>query len=503
MPTRLKGIWDNALFSVLLAAATGLLAWLSLHYDYRLDWSPEHLRGLSPASQDLLARMDGSLQVTAYVQPDSNTATRMRRLVKRYQAFKPDLHLREINPLAAPDQVREHGIQINGELIVRYQDRSQHVRPHSKTRDGPLDQYSERDFSTALQQLIARRGLKLRFLSGHGERNPSGKANHDLGDWGRLLEGRGYISEPYYSGEKLPASDGEEILVLTVPRIALRDEELEELRQYLDQGGNLLWLAEPGEQYGLEQIATWLSIRLLPGILLDGSLGDPTLVSVPPVSYQRHPLLSGLQLTSLFAEATAIEIEQPSDGWEAQALILSTERTWLETGTLLGTVQYDPETERKGPLNLAVVLERVLEETGRSSGHDPAAGADQEAGKSTTGQAGGSDRQDTTGHAEAFISAGEQQAAPRRQRVVVAGDGDFLSNTYLQNGGNIELGLRMVDWLSTNTGLLSIPQIEPKDTRLDLSLEALNLYSVFFVFLLPAALVFAGWRLRRYRQLKR
>jgi len=34
-----------------------------------------------------------------------------------------------------------------------------------------------------------------------------------------------------------------------------------------------------------------------------------------------------------------------------------------------------------------------------------------------------------------------------QQRIVVVGDGDFLSNAYLGNVGNLDMGLKMVSWL--------------------------------------------------------
>ncbi|WP_255210745.1 hypothetical protein [Methylogaea oryzae] len=52
------------------------------------------------------------------------------------------------------------------------------------------------------------------------------------------------------------------------------------------------------------------------------------------------------------------------------------------------------------------------------------------------------------------------------------GDGDFLSNTYLGNGGNLNLGLNLVQWLSHNDQLINIPAKTASDAKLELSKSA-------------------------------
>ena len=42
-------------------------------------------------------------------------------------------------------------------------------------------------------------------------------------------------------------------------------------------------------------------------------------------------------------------------------------------------------------------------------------------------------------------------------RIVVVGDSDFLSNTYLGNGANLEWGLNSLNWLSIDAVPMLIP----------------------------------------------
>jgi ABC-type uncharacterized transport system involved in gliding motility auxiliary subunit len=90
---------------------------------------------------------------------------------------------------------------------------------------------------------------------------------------------------------------------------------------------------------------------------------------------------------------------------------------------------------------------------------------------------------------------------PGRQRIVVVGDGDFLSNTYLGNAGNLEFGTAIINWLSHDDALISIPVRNAPDQRLVLSrLDALVI-GVGSLFALPGGLALTGvvvwWRRRR------
>jgi ABC-type uncharacterized transport system involved in gliding motility auxiliary subunit len=80
------------------------------------------------------------------------------------------------------------------------------------------------------------------------------------------------------------------------------------------------------------------------------------------------------------------------------------------------------------------------------------------------------------------------------------GDSDFLANTYLGNGGNLQLGINMFRWLGGDDKLLNIPARTAPDRTLELSNTASAIISLGFLFLLPILLLAAGllvwWRRR-------
>jgi len=82
------------------------------------------------------------------------------------------------------------------------------------------------------------------------------------------------------------------------------------------------------------------------------------------------------------------------------------------------------------------------------------------------------------------------------------GDGDFLSNTYVGNGGNMDLGLHIANWLSHDDQLINIPVKPSGDVSFQLSKNMQALIAFGFLVVIPLVLAASGfgiWWQRRKR----
>jgi ABC-type uncharacterized transport system involved in gliding motility auxiliary subunit len=82
----------------------------------------------------------------------------------------------------------------------------------------------------------------------------------------------------------------------------------------------------------------------------------------------------------------------------------------------------------------------------------------------------------------------------------VVGSGSFLANAYSGNGGNIDLGINMVNWLTNEEKLITTQPRAVKDGEVTLSKTQLGVISAAFLLVLPLLLILTGgvmWRRRR------
>src|SRR5207237_10112600 len=85
-------------------------------------------------------------------------------------------------------------------------------------------------------------------------------------------------------------------------------------------------------------------------------------------------------------------------------------------------------------------------------------------------------------------------------RFVVAGSSGWLANGYLGFNGNRDLGLNMIDWLSSDEDLISIRPKEQDDRRITISTSQMRWIRFVSQFGLPLVIVIAGvsmWWKRR------
>ncbi len=439
---------QSLVFTVLYAGIIGMLAWLSTQYVYQADWTAGARNSISNETRTLLDTMPDPVTITAFMRSENQLHDHLKDLVGSYQRHKRNITLEIINPDTAPERVRELGIASGGEIVIGYRDGSEKVQT-----------LGELQFTNALLRLSRQHERWIVFVAGHSERKPFGETNHGLGILGRELESKGLrVQSLNLSESAIPGNT--HLLVLASPQVELLPGEVNTLVEYVRGGGNLLWLAEPKRLESLQPLADLLGISFLPGTVVDAAgrtfgVDEPSFVVI--TAYPRHEITREMNTVSVFPEAAAIDINEDAD-WEVLPLLTTLNRSWTELGELAGEIRFDQGSdERAGPLDIGVILTRTADNDGEED---------------------------------------------REQRIMVIGDGDFLSNTYLGNAGNLGLGLNIVHWLSHDDAFIDIRVRTAPDTTLVLSNTASAVIGLGFLFGLPLLLLLSGlviWLRRRRR----
>jgi ABC-type uncharacterized transport system involved in gliding motility auxiliary subunit len=444
---RLQLLAQSGAFIVLLLALVTLSAYLAHEYRYEYDATAGARNTLAPGTLDVLRQLDGPLNITAFaLAKDASGANLQKALQERMRTYlraKPDIVLTLVDPREDPKRARAAAIRSPNELVIEYLKRVEHL---------PLGEFNEQNFANALIRLSRASTAVVYWLDGHGERKLDGIANHDLGEFGRQLQLKGYKVTGLNLAIAQDIPRNAALLIIASPQANLQDEEVNKIQRFVDSGGNLLWLIDPEPLRGLEPVAEFLGLVLTPGTVVDPTLkprsGPPIMATAD--SYSRHPITGSFRINTLFPGARQIGTAE-RDEWRITPLLEVAPRGWVETGNLDEKPVFDKSSDVPGPINIATAYERTTDD--------------------------------------------------RQQRIVVVGNGHFLSNAFLGNGGNLQLGLSTVHWLSGDDKLIAIPPRPAGDTRLDITQN--TLYMIAFVFLLILPLAFAGagifvwWRRRR------
>jgi ABC-type uncharacterized transport system involved in gliding motility auxiliary subunit len=444
---RLIGRIRSALFFVLLIAVVGLMAWLSNRYVLYLDWTASQRNSLSQASRMLVEQIEGPVKIAAYAREDKVLRQAVRNLVARYQKHKSDIELVFVDPDRNPDEVRRLAISSDRELVVRYSMRSANVKA-----------LNESSLTNALFRVSRPADRRLVYLKGHGERDLLGKANHDLGSFGTQLENRGFQIIGLNLLEAGAIPENTDTLVLSPGEVDWLPGEVTLVLEFIERGGNLLWLGDPAQAKASTLLEDALGVRFLPGRVIEPAtrvfgVKDPSVVAI--TRYGAHPATQNFNLITVFPGAAAIAAGA-GDGWQTSPLLLTTGESWSQTDSTDGQAQPDQGKDTPGPLQIGLALSRP-----RNHGQGAA-----------------------------------------EQRVVIVGDGDFLANNYLVNAGNLQLGLNLVNWLAGDQGFIDIPPTTMPDLVFSLSGARSLIVAFVPLAVMPVALLATGffvWRLRRNR----
>jgi len=442
---RLQLLAQNGLFLLLLVVLAALLAHLA--HEYRKEW--DVTRGtrntLSQASLDVLRQLDGPITVTAYaVAQDArgrNVHQTLQEFMRPYQRAKPDIALAFVDPREQPKLAAAAGVRAPVEMVIEYRHRSEH-----------LTQFNEQALTNLLMRLARGAERMVLWLDGHGERKLDGRANYDLGDFGRQLEQKGLRlnSVNLAVAQEVPANAA--LLVIASPQVDLLPTEVQKIKHYLEGGGNLLWLIDAEPLHGLQPISELLGLVLTPGVVVDPALkprsGPPAFAVAS--GYARHPITSAFRLNTVFPFARQIGAAE-SDDWRITPLVDVAPRGWVEVGKIDDKVTFDKARDIPGPVNIATAFERTV--------------------------------------------------GDRQQRAVVVGSGHFLSNTFLGNGGNLDFGINIVNWLAGDDSLITLQPRPAADSTLEIDQTMLYLIAFTFLLVLPLVFIVAGgiiwWRRRR------
>jgi ABC-2 type transport system permease protein len=257
---------------------------------------------------------------------------------------------------------------------------------------------------------------------------------------------------------EIPA--GIDALVVADPRRELSDVSQQKLSKYISEGGNIVFMGEPGKQDVLNPLVKHLGVEMLDGNLVEPSFHEtPNKVNpyytLASTELADEVVLMGIKKKLLRAidkdttnmsmpGVTAISFTDSSEFVKKPLLQTREASSWLKKGKLVidsAAVVYNPqEGDIKGAFPTVLQLTR--------------------------------------------------QIGGKQQRAVVYGDADFLSNVRVRNG--VTINRAVLSWMTGNQYPVYSPRPDPEDNLMLISSKAAMVLKVVYVWVLPALLLITG-----------
>ena len=472
---------EIAVFTVGLIGVLVIIAYFSTRFTVRFDLSEAKLHSLSDQTVTMLQKLENPVEITFF--HDSG----MRETIERYEliaAQTDKVTVEFFDPMVNPAQARMRGVQFAGTALLKSGDREMQVH-------GP----EEADIANAILRISLGAQQTACFLDGHGEADPFSKETHDhlegaaghshgagsklvIHETHGMAKARHGLEALNYVVEKTGLMRGNRsmshcaVLVIAGPKTRLLQEEIEVISEYLDNGGNALFMLDPFIETGLEPIVRRYGIVVDDNIVLDPLShfwADPSSPAV--TQYGFHQITRGLPLT-FYPGVRSLSPTERVPGTTVVPLVNTSRESFGETNPQ--RVRFDEGKDMKGPLTLMV-----------TSALRPEVAAEETALLSSANE----------GDLPSPVVQGQA-----RSRIVVIGDSDFATNSFFHLLGNGNIFLNAVNFLAEQENLIGV---EPKTydaPRVNLTNRQMKGVFVISVVLIPALLAIIGfavwWRQR-------
>ena len=457
-------VWGVAAAAVVVVALANAAL---LRHDVHVDLTRERTFTPSPATEEVVAGLTREVTLTYFYHARDEAGRRAKHLVEVLGRRNPLLHVRTVDPDRQPTVAQTYGIRLYNAAIIEADGRRIQVSGTDDT-----------DIAIGIQRVLRQRVTTMCFMEGHGEypfdnfefhthvetahaHTHGDKSSarvemegHGAGRLRRALEALGFDARKIITATVREIPPDCAVVIAVNPRTTYLPAESAALAAYLERGGAALLMYDLGFviEPRLAQLLARLGLRLDQQAVvdpLDHYATDHETVAVPV--YEPHPVTTRVALT-FYPGVRPLTLLPPPPGVRVTPLALSSKESYTRAVSPVGT----RVVSEAAPLTPA--------RTGRQ------------------------------------VLAAAIEGSTAAFRVVVVGDGDFASNSFLPYMSNGDFALSAIRWLAREDQQPRLRPAMPVPAMVLLSKRQMQAIFLVVEVLLPLSAVVVGgvvwWRRR-------
>ncbi|MFP5491113.1 MAG: GldG family protein [Bacteriovoracia bacterium] len=424
----------------LVCCITGLVTFLAWKFPFQVDMTERSLNTLSDQSQKIIEQLPADTKMTLYARRAE--WTRAMALLRLFRDVRRDIVLEAIDPETRPQAARAAGVNDHGTVVVE---------GGGKRISFALQ--DELSVTNALLKIIRERQTRAYFISAHGEATCDNIREEGLSAFCAHLKSQNFIALPLDLQRSAEIPLDADVVIIWGPVAGILPQEIQRLQRWLEKGGSLLFAYSPNfqqdHQKDLRALLVKWGIQSFNDLVIDRlSTLESNEATIPVISKYsaNHPITRGFHSRTIFPLSSSLEAVLPLYQNVAVTTLAQTSDypgSWAERDLAAisqGKANFDEKLDKKGPIGVAMVAERITENT---------------------------KEKDT--------------------RVAVIGNDVFIRNAYQNQTANMNFVLNIMSWLAHEEGLLTLNR--PGLTHEPVILSTPHLRFVFVVTVLSIPLI--------------
>lgn len=345
-----------------------------------LDFTSEKLYTLSEESKEQVKDIEQNVTLYFFGYDEEDTPI---VLAKQYSNINDKITVQIIDTSERPDLAAQYGVNTSSQLVAvqssqRYKiiDSSE-MYTYDSTTYQTID-ITEQKLTNAILDVTIAQKPQIYFLTGHGE--------YGIDESDPMKQLKVYIENDINDVNSLDllTSDMPEtcdVLIIANPTSDFTDLETEKIQNYINNGGNIMWLQDPyafnsnqTELTNVNKILSQYGISFSNGVVCETSsenmiVGSPDLI-IPQMTY--NDIVKDLYTDGMIALLDAGRITNVSDeeltnlGVTASPFLQSTDESFYREN-INSDVTTKLDSDEEGPFILGEILTKTIDDDTKST----------------------------------------------------------------------------------------------------------------------------------------
>ncbi len=421
---------------------------ISARHHLRVDLTENKRYSLSSQTVKVLEGLNYDVEVLAFYGKNQAQKVSFERLLKLYKYHSTRFRYKMVDPEMEPSLTKEHGVILYGTTVVKRGD-----------MQAKIEEGTEEKLTNAILKVV-RTGQKVVYvLKGHGEQALEDESDAGYSRTRESMEGESYVIKELVLLREEAVPEDAALIIVSGPKVLPEKRELELLSRYIDGGGSVMFMIDPGNAPGIKDFLIKYGVVRNNDIVVDSTsrmFGADFRMPVV-TEYAPHPITENFRVASFFPVARSVNVDQDKvpEGGRVKVLASTSPKSWAETDfeeLKKGRAEFKEGVDTYGPVPVAVVV--------------------------------------TIGEDKVQLATKTKKTPVAK--IVVFGDSDFANNSYLSAAGNRDLFLNTVRWLAGEEDLIAIRPRSLNSTPLFLKASQARFIFIVPVVVMPAAVLAIG-----------